>query len=156
MSVHATTTTRQPYNSPSCITKQAEKDEDKDIYCDHSPMLKTASYTSYHLTHRSPSHYRAAAAALNLSHTVSLPLHAPFHSSAQRSMEANKVAEYKKAGNRKDDVPKHEMVHFKGLMSEKRAFGDFRTVLHTGLYSQIVAMEVPVGGDIGDEVSSLA
>lgn len=26
-------------------------------------------------------------------------------------------------------------------------------MLHTGLYSQLVAMEVPVGGDIGDEVS---
>jgi hypothetical protein len=60
---------------------------------------------------------------------------------------------YKKAGNRKDAPPKHEMVHFPGLMSEKREFGDFRTVLHTGLYSQIVAMEVPVGGDIGDEVN---
>lgn len=59
---------------------------------------------------------------------------------------------YKKAGNRKDEPPKHEMVHFPGLLSSKREFGDFRTVLHTGLYSQIVAMEVPVGGDIGDEV----
>jgi putative ABC transport system ATP-binding protein len=44
------------------------------------------------------------------------------------------------------------MVHFKGLLSSKREFGDFRTVLHTGLYSQIVAMEIPVGGEIGDEV----
>jgi mannose-6-phosphate isomerase-like protein (cupin superfamily) len=43
-------------------------------------------------------------------------------------------------------------VHFPGLLSEQRSFGDFRTVLHTGLYSQVVAMEVPVGGDIGDEV----
>lgn len=61
--------------------------------------------------------------------------------------------QYKSLGNRKNEPPKHEMVHFPGLMSEKRSFGDFRTVLHTGLYSQIVAMEVPVGGDIGDEVS---
>jgi hypothetical protein len=59
---------------------------------------------------------------------------------------------YKKAGNRKDAPPAHEMVHFPGLMSEKRSFGDFRTVLHTGLFSQLVAMEVPVGGEIGDEV----
>lgn len=58
----------------------------------------------------------------------------------------------KKVGNRKNEPPKHEMVHFPGLMSEKRSFGDFRTVLHTGLYSQIVAMEVPVNGEIGDEV----
>lgn len=65
------------------------------------------------------------------------------------------MQEYKKAGHRsRDTVPKHEMVVFKGLMSERRQFGDFRTVLHTGLFSQIVAMEVPVGGEIGDEVSS--
>ena len=67
-------------------------------------------------------------------------------------MEAKKVEEYKSAGNRDNAPPKHEGVYFKGLMSEKRAFGDFRTVLHTGLYAQIVAMEVPVGGEIGDEV----
>lgn len=30
--------------------------------------------------------------------------------------------------------------------------GDFRRVLWTGLYSQLVLMTVPVGGDIGDEV----
>ncbi|KAF2868188.1 RmlC-like cupin domain-containing protein [Massariosphaeria phaeospora] len=59
------------------------------------------------------------------------------------------------AGNRENQPPKHEMVHLKGLLSEKRAFGDFRTVLHTGLYSQLVAMEVPVGGDIGDEVHTV-
>ena len=58
-------------------------------------------------------------------------------------------------GNKENAPPKHEMVHFKGLMSEVRRFGDFRTVLHTGLYSQLVAMEVPVGGEIGDEVSDI-
>jgi hypothetical protein len=62
---------------------------------------------------------------------------------------------YKRAGNKADAPPAHEMVHFKGLLSETRSFGDFRTVLHTGLFSQVVAMEVPVGGDIGDEVSFL-
>ncbi|KAF5852696.1 hypothetical protein GGP41_008071 [Bipolaris sorokiniana] len=66
---------------------------------------------------------------------------------SQKKMEG-----YKKVGNREDAPPKHEMVYFPGLMSEKRSFGDFRTVLHTGLYSQIVAMEVPVNGEIGDEV----
>jgi len=30
--------------------------------------------------------------------------------------------------------------------------GEFRSVLWTGLYSQVVLMTVPVGGDIGDEV----
>lgn len=29
---------------------------------------------------------------------------------------------------------------------------NFRTVLHTGEHSQIVAMSIPVGGDIGEEV----
>jgi hypothetical protein len=117
-------------------------------------MLKIATYTSHHLTHRSTSLLRPV--TLNLSRTsrfVSAKA-APFHTTAAR-MEANKVEEYKKAGNRKDAVPAHEMVYFKGLTSEKRAFGDFRTVLHTGLHSQIVAMEVPVGGDIGDEVSCI-
>jgi hypothetical protein len=52
-------------------------------------------------------------------------------------------------------APKHEMVYFKGLTSEVRAFGQFRKVIHTGLYSQLVTMEIPVGGDIGDEVHTV-
>ncbi|KIW00547.1 uncharacterized protein PV09_07902 [Verruconis gallopava] len=51
--------------------------------------------------------------------------------------------------------PKHEMVYFKGLATSTRAFGEFRRVLHTGLYSQLVVMEVPVGGEIGDEVHTV-
>jgi hypothetical protein len=58
-------------------------------------------------------------------------------------------------GNRKDAPPKHEMVYFKGLLNTQRRFGDFRTVLHTGLYGQVVAMEVPPGGEIGDEVCTV-
>jgi len=50
------------------------------------------------------------------------------------------------------EPPKHEMVYFPGLTSNRREFGQFRKVMHTGLYSQIVSMEIPVGGDIGDEV----
>lgn len=46
-------------------------------------------------------------------------------------------------------VPKHEMAYFKGLATSTRSFGEFRRVLHTGLYSQLVVMEVPVGGEIG-------
>src|ERR1700712_4568167 len=53
------------------------------------------------------------------------------------------------------EIPKHEMAYFKALASSKRDFGDFRRVLFTGLYSQLVVMEVPVGGEIGDEVASL-
>jgi hypothetical protein len=47
------------------------------------------------------------------------------------------------------DMPSHEMAYFKGLATSRRAFGDFRRVLHTGLYSQLVVMEVPVNGEIG-------
>ncbi|EME45204.1 hypothetical protein DOTSEDRAFT_71051 [Dothistroma septosporum NZE10] len=53
------------------------------------------------------------------------------------------------------DPPKHDMVYFPKLTSEVRAFGQFRKVLHTGLYSQVVTMEIPVGGDIGDEVHTV-
>jgi hypothetical protein len=54
-----------------------------------------------------------------------------------------------------DAPPPHQLVHFKGLTKEVREFGQFRKVLHTGLYSQLVAMEIPVGGDIGDEVHTV-
>lgn len=53
------------------------------------------------------------------------------------------------------DPPKHEIKYFPGLTSEVRAFGQFRKVIHTGLYSQLVTMEIPVGGDIGDEVHTV-
>ncbi|KAK4503053.1 hypothetical protein PRZ48_006480 [Zasmidium cellare] len=53
------------------------------------------------------------------------------------------------------EPPKHQMYYFKDLASEVRSFKQFRKVLHTGLYSQLVAMEIPVGGDIGDEVHTV-
>jgi hypothetical protein len=115
--------------------------------CSHSPMLKTAQYTSYRLIRSAPQ-----PRSTNLTRTTLLPSPSrTFSCSLTRSITA-KMDAYKKVGNREDAPPKHEMVHFPGLMSEKRSFGDFRTVLHTGLFSQIVAMEVPVNGEIGDEV----
>ncbi|GAB7347355.1 hypothetical protein MBLNU459_g4291t1 [Dothideomycetes sp. NU459] len=51
--------------------------------------------------------------------------------------------------------PKHEMVYFPEMTSKVRSFGQFRKVMHTGLYSQLVTMEIPVGGDIGDEVHTV-
>jgi hypothetical protein len=87
----------------------------------------------------------------NASRTFTSPNTRSFQTTVPKLVSA-KMDAYKKAGNSKDAPPKHEMVHFPGLLSEQRSFGDFRTVLHTGLYSQVVAMEVPVGGDIGDEV----
>ncbi|RAK77817.1 cupin domain-containing protein [Aspergillus fijiensis CBS 313.89] len=59
------------------------------------------------------------------------------------------------AGNMTSQPPKNEMVYFPGVMSPSRKFGVFRKVLHTGLYSQFVAMEVPVNGEIGDEVHTV-
>jgi hypothetical protein len=51
------------------------------------------------------------------------------------------------------DPPKHEMAYFPDMTTSLPSeSGDFRRVLWTGLYSQLVLMTVPVGGDIGDEV----
>jgi hypothetical protein len=52
------------------------------------------------------------------------------------------------------DPPKHEMAYFPNMTTSLPSeSGEFRRVLYTGLYSQLVLMTVPVGGDIGDEVS---
>ena len=52
--------------------------------------------------------------------------------------------------------PKHEMVYFPEMTTRlPSTSSDFRRVLHTGLYSQVVLMTVPVGGDIGDEVHTV-
>ncbi|RAK89633.1 AraC-like ligand binding domain protein [Aspergillus costaricaensis CBS 115574] len=58
-------------------------------------------------------------------------------------------------GNMTTQPPKNEMVYMPGVMSPSRSFGVFRKVLHTGLYSQFVAMEVPVNGEIGDEIHTV-
>jgi len=51
------------------------------------------------------------------------------------------------------DPPKHEMAYFPQMTtSYPSKNGEFRRVLWTGLYSQLVLMNVPVGGEIGDEV----
>lgn len=51
------------------------------------------------------------------------------------------------------EPPKHEMVHFPNMTAALPSkSGEFRRVLWTGLYSQVVLMTVPVDGDIGDEV----
>lgn len=52
------------------------------------------------------------------------------------------------------EIPKHEMVYFPQMTTSLPSeSAEFRRVLWTGLYSQLVLMTVPVGGDIGDEVS---
>lgn len=51
------------------------------------------------------------------------------------------------------DPPKKEMQYFPGMTASLPSeSAEFRRVLWTGLYSQIVLMTIPVGGDIGEEV----
>jgi mannose-6-phosphate isomerase-like protein (cupin superfamily) len=52
--------------------------------------------------------------------------------------------------------PPHEMVYFPQMTTSLPSeSAEFRRVLWTGLYSQLVLMTVPVGGDIGDEVHTV-
>ncbi|KAL9596445.1 MAG: hypothetical protein Q9219_005795 [cf. Caloplaca sp. 3 TL-2023] len=52
--------------------------------------------------------------------------------------------------------PKHEMQYFPNMTAAMPSeSAEFRRVLWTGLYSQVVLMTVPVGGDIGDEVHTV-
>ncbi|KAF7873913.1 hypothetical protein EAF04_002585 [Stromatinia cepivora] len=52
--------------------------------------------------------------------------------------------------------PAHDMVYFPQMTSDLPASShEFRRVLYTGLYSQVVLMSIPVGGDIGDEVHTV-
>jgi len=54
------------------------------------------------------------------------------------------------------DPPKHEMQYFPGMASALPSeSGEFRRVLWTGLYSQVVLMNIPVGGDIGEEIHTV-
>jgi quercetin dioxygenase-like cupin family protein len=48
------------------------------------------------------------------------------------------------------------MVYFPRMTSSlPSSSGEFRKVLFTGLYSQVVLMTIPVGGNIGDEVHTV-
>nr|XP_036588726.1 cupin domain-containing protein [Colletotrichum truncatum]KAF6800100.1 cupin domain-containing protein [Colletotrichum truncatum] len=54
------------------------------------------------------------------------------------------------------DPPKHEMQYFPDMTTALPSqSGEFRRVLWTGLYSQVVLMTVPVGGDIGEEIHTV-
>lgn len=50
--------------------------------------------------------------------------------------------------------PEKKMKHLEAINAIPALYPDFRTVLWTGESSQLVVMTVPVGGDIGEEVSS--
>jgi hypothetical protein len=53
--------------------------------------------------------------------------------------------------------PEHKMVYFPNMSQTPPAeYRQFRRVLWTGLYSQVVLMTVPVNGDIGEEVITMS
>jgi len=54
------------------------------------------------------------------------------------------------------DPPKHEMAFFPNMTTSLPSeSAEFRRVLWTGLYSQLVLMTVPVDGEIGDETHTV-
>ena len=68
------------------------------------------------------------------------------------------ITHYKLAKDSKmpSGPPKHEMAYYPEMTTRlPSTSGEFRRVLWTGLYSQVVLMTVPVGGDIGDEVHTV-
>jgi mannose-6-phosphate isomerase-like protein (cupin superfamily) len=58
-----------------------------------------------------------------------------------------------KDNSKRMEQPAHEMAYFPDMTTAlPSTSGEFRRVLWTGIFSQVVLMTVPVGGDIGDEV----
>ncbi|MCJ1254897.1 hypothetical protein MMC24_002713 [Lignoscripta atroalba] len=52
--------------------------------------------------------------------------------------------------------PEKKMAYFPNMTTSlPGSSGEFRKVLWTGLYSQVVLMTIPVGGDIGEEVHTV-
>lgn len=77
----------------------------------------------------------------------------PIISTTSRRLFTNTALHYAKDPKMNTGPPKHEMVYFPDMTSALPSkSAEFRRVLWTGLYSQVVLMTVPVGGDIGDEV----
>ncbi|KAF6830592.1 cupin domain-containing protein [Colletotrichum plurivorum] len=76
-------------------------------------------------------------------------------SSIQQNRFSN-TAKMSKFPTPSSDPPKHEMQYFPDMTTALPSeSGDFRRVLWTGLYSQLVLMTVPVDGDIGEEVHTV-
>ncbi|MCJ1472559.1 hypothetical protein MMC13_001208 [Lambiella insularis] len=54
------------------------------------------------------------------------------------------------------EPPKHKMAYFPNMVNAlPSGSGEFRRVLWTGVYSQVVLMTIPVGGDIGEEIHTV-
>ncbi|KAL1615497.1 hypothetical protein SLS56_011804 [Neofusicoccum ribis] len=139
---------------------------DPDDFIPGNPhMLKIASHTAYRSAARSPSSILSKKPAwVNTSRSISLSPHGSSHTSPAGTPTRNRSPARgfaaTSASTGKQDAaanapPKHEMVHFPGLTSERRRFGDSRRVLHTGLYSQLAAMAIPPGGDTGAEAHAV-
>lgn len=54
----------------------------------------------------------------------------------------------------KKGPPAKKMVHLESINTIPSLYPEFRNVLWTGEGSQLVVMTIPVGGDIGEEVSA--
>lgn len=72
---------------------------------------------------------------------------------ASRLISTTKMASFPVPSS---DPPKHEMQYFPDMVNAlPSTSAEFRRVLWTGLYTQLVLMTIPVGGDIGEEVSTI-
>lgn len=126
---------------------------DPDDFIPGNPhMLKIASHTAYRSAARSPSSILSKKPAwVNTSRSISLSPHGSSHTSPAGTPTRNRsptrgFATTSASTGKQDPVanapPQHELVHFPGLASERRRFGDCRRVLHTGLY-RFVCLPLP-------------
>ena len=68
-------------------------------------------------------------------------------------VSASSISNHERFASNMSGPPKHEMIYFPNMTAALPASSAvFRKVLWTGLYSQVVLMTIPVGGDIGEEV----
>jgi len=75
--------------------------------------------------------------------------------SARRAFSQSAIR-YAKDPKMPSGPPKHEMAFFPAMSAALPSeSAEFRRVLWTGLYSQLVLMTVPVGGDVGDEAHTV-
>ena len=75
-----------------------------------------------------------------------------FQPSSKSSRRTFTMAQREKWPKPSLDPPKNEMAFFPDMTTSLPSeSGEFRRVLWTGLYSQLVLMTVPVDGEIGDE-----
>ncbi|KAK4190693.1 RmlC-like cupin domain-containing protein [Podospora australis] len=96
---------------------------------------------------RSPAPLIALISAHRQSHSIESTPQARFLSTSP------KMAAEIKPNSQK---PEHKMKYFPDMTTAlPSTSSEFRRVLWTGLYSQVVLMTVPVGGDIGEEIHTV-